>query len=185
MKLYPISTESIKPDDLQSGIATEIISIYTSPERTNMSGQELVSGWLGSTNDITSYAMGEFDDEPSIYNHLRSEGYIPLSEASANYPECDVEDDRLAQVEHPIWVPAILRYEEIANIPGHDGLDSWLWDERSRILNDIRAKLNIGLSLNDALKCIEQTLESEANNGGYTLVGLDRWLKDLWGEAES
>ncbi len=52
-KFYPISH-----DDLDSGL--EILTIQTEPGVTNTGYEELSDGWLGSTNGISSYALGEF-----------------------------------------------------------------------------------------------------------------------------
>lgn len=62
---YVITTEYAGPNRLDSHGA--IISrdpeatIQTTPGRTNMSGEERISGWLGQTGDWTSSAHGEFE----------------------------------------------------------------------------------------------------------------------------
>ncbi len=39
------------------------IRIQTKPGHTNMSGEEKVKGWLGTTNDWNHEALGEFDEQ--------------------------------------------------------------------------------------------------------------------------
>ena len=58
MKHYIVEHTYVGPDDLKESL---IIEVRTAPGTTNMSHEELIEGWLGTTNDWSCRAKGEFD----------------------------------------------------------------------------------------------------------------------------
>lgn len=53
-KAYPIRFEHIHQDETW-------IEVHGMPGRKNMSHEICISGWLGTTNDISAKALGEFE----------------------------------------------------------------------------------------------------------------------------
>jgi len=169
MKYYPVSRESVRPDDLRSGITTEAVTIRTTPGRTNMSNEPRSEGWLGTTNDIAEYALGAFDTPDACRQYLRDHGYIPLAECCEAIRTDDTDDWNQADGE--TWYPAICRYEQIADQFGNNALSRWFQYGEDEIVARIRGGESIGEVAKD--------LEKEANGEGFTLVGLEEFLQNL------
>ena len=55
---YLIGTTNVSPNAVRSGYSTEYHHLADQPGRTNMSNEERLRGWLGTTNDIQEYAYG-------------------------------------------------------------------------------------------------------------------------------
>lgn len=163
---YLIETESVRPDDLRSGIETRCITIQDHPGRTNMSNAELIDGWLGCTNDRNAHAVyhGSWD---ACQTWLSANGWIPVTEAQ---PECSV-DPTDEDGDCRVYVPEHCRLIEIANVFGNDALDSWLYECRG----DVLRRLQDGEDRED----IEAELCAEAEQEGYRLVRVDRWIEAL------
>jgi len=63
---YLIERKYVGPDDKASdgsiiGDTWHVMQICYTPGRTNQSDEELITGWLGTTNDWSAYAHGEYD----------------------------------------------------------------------------------------------------------------------------
>jgi hypothetical protein len=57
-KFYLIKREDVGPNGMDED---PIYEIHNAPGRTNSSREERTEGWLGTTNDISRHALGEFD----------------------------------------------------------------------------------------------------------------------------
>jgi hypothetical protein len=60
MKYYLTELEYVGPNPDQH-LNDHEFAIATMPSRTNMSGEEKIDGWLGTTNDWASYAHGDYE----------------------------------------------------------------------------------------------------------------------------
>jgi hypothetical protein len=75
MPYYITSSEYIGPN--RPKVDTRI-TIMTAPGRTNMSNEARLTGWLGTTNDFSCYAHGEFETEEAA-----------RAQVSANWPDAN------------------------------------------------------------------------------------------------
>ena len=54
---------------------SETVQLTTTPPKTNMSGEVLVNGWLGTTNDWSHNALGEFKTLEDALEELKILGF--------------------------------------------------------------------------------------------------------------
>lgn len=86
-KFYVLSSENVGPnaDDNKN---SHTYWVSTEPGITNMSRQVKLEGWLGTTNDVTEYAHGEFNSleeaKAWIEEELREEGFRIAEEDEDN-----------------------------------------------------------------------------------------------------
>lgn len=60
-RFYLVEREYVGPDrDSDNDIENHVFGIWSEPQCTNSSHQPLIEGWLGTTNDWSETAMGEF-----------------------------------------------------------------------------------------------------------------------------
>jgi hypothetical protein len=85
---YLISIEYVGPNTLDSkgNIIgdSETVQITTTPPRTNMSDEVMINGWLGTTNDWSSHALGEFKTLEDALSELKSLGFTSEVESEEN-----------------------------------------------------------------------------------------------------
>ncbi len=76
---YLVSSEYVGPNttDSRGDIIgdSETVKITKTPPTTNMSGDILINGWLGTTNDWSSHALGEFETLDDALAELKSMGF--------------------------------------------------------------------------------------------------------------
>lgn len=87
-KYYVISSEDIGPN---AEPLNEIVTITTEPGRTNLSNEIKIDGWLGTSNNTSDRAHGEFDTLESAKKYI-SENWPGYSEFDNEYTESDDED---------------------------------------------------------------------------------------------
>lgn len=171
-RFYLVQHESYRPEDLRSGTETRTIVIYDEPQLTNSSRQPRVSGWLGTTNDNNSHALGSATWGDAMA-WLDQEGWIPVTAIPDwSGDQDDVDSDGDCRV----YVPAHCALIEVCNTPGHDALDDWLYDCRS----SVKGRLARG----ESSTIIADELEREAAGEGYRLVDVGRWLDEIVREIE-
>ena len=59
-KFYVVSSEYVGPNPGETPEGTTM-GIYRTPGKTNQSHEERIDGWLGTTNDVSETAHGEFE----------------------------------------------------------------------------------------------------------------------------
>lgn len=146
---------SVGDENGENPIFDEIIEIVSEIPRTNMSGMEKESGWLGSTNDENSYAHGGFASVESARTYIIDYmgGKLISGELLDEYEE-NKEQYTTAKYEHD-------KYYFVADYFGHD-------------------EPNVeGLS-DEQIENLAEQLETEANNEGYCIVDdIEKYLKEL------
>ena len=71
---YLIEIEFLGPNARrQKGRRTHMVRVLTEPARTNMSLEEKVTGYLGTTDDWYQYALGEYPTAEAAAKFLRQE----------------------------------------------------------------------------------------------------------------
>ena len=165
---YLVETESYRPDDLRSGVETRSITIHDQPALTNMSLEPRVQGWLGTSNNINSHALGSgtWND---LIAWLTANDWIPLTEAAG------AEDDEIREAidddgDCRVYVPGDCRLIEIANVFGNDGLDRYLCDCAEEVIDMAHNK-------NMTAEEIADYLDEDAASRGYRLVGTLGWVE--------
>jgi len=163
-KYYVIEREYVGPN--QNNLSTDYhniafghyFEIQDAPGRTNMSGEERLDGWLGTTSDWASYAHGEFDSEESAREWIEDQ-------LSDGYRESDDDDELDPDV--------IARYyvgdETSVNI--FDAAE-WLHDSPPEI------------SADSDLNKLAEEIEEEAKSEGVTLWNTLDYLEELQNNLE-
>lgn len=154
-----VSISNISPNRMSIGdrngkspIFDETISIVSEVPRTNLSQEKRENGWLGQTNDYSSYAHGGFAsiDSARAYiidymgGKLISEEYLPDYDNRELYTTAKYEQYYFVED----WIKN--------NVPDVEGLS----DEQ--------------------VEKLAKQLESEANKDGYNILGdIAEYLRDL------
>jgi len=60
--ICPVIYEDVSPNALRSNVTRGCMVLHREPQKTNLGHQPLTEGWLGTTNDISATALGEFND---------------------------------------------------------------------------------------------------------------------------
>jgi hypothetical protein len=101
---YLIENEYVGPNKRDShGIwigDSRIMSICTKPGKTNMSGEERTDGWLGTTNDNSETAHGEFETIEAARSAAHKMGFVKTYESESEYAA--YEDEEYGIVEQ--WI---------------------------------------------------------------------------------
>lgn len=141
---YVLSSEYVGPN-LSERFNSHTVWISTKPGRTNMSNEPRTDGWLGTTNDWTHYAHGEFDT---------------IDEAREAIIEMLGEDRRLIDNEEfnedAIETYAASQYEEWDSENSVD----WCYDARDDITDE---------TTDERIDEIVSECEEVANSEGFTL----------------
>ena len=82
MKYYIIENDYVGPNRAGHELTTPAYTIQTTPGRTNMSHEERINGWLGTTNDWHVAAHGEYSDAAGVIEFFRRLG---LTDAEADH----------------------------------------------------------------------------------------------------
>ena len=150
MKMYYITaTEYVGPNQDQAKyVDADTIEISTEPARNNMNRAVRVYGWCGTTNDIKTYAHGEYytlddaktaitdifgdvrdcdsnnypfeTDDDSVVAVYKPGKYTPMSEeATAHWIDCSMQGDVTATTSDERIVELAAGYEADANLEGY------------------------------------------------------------------
>lgn len=137
------------------------LTIETSPGVRNMSREPAIAGWLGTTNDWSLTAHGEYETLEAAQAAADDLGYTEVSESEYDDTP-DVIETRVSKADaREQW----------------DASD-WLGASTSR--EKQLSELHITATTTDAeLSTIEETLTSDARAEGIELHGLDDHLEEL------
>lgn len=141
---------------------TRIIRIQTTPGKTNLSHQKRTKGWLGTSNDYSEYARGEFK---SIEDARAEAHRLGFTEEDESDGLDEFEDDVLEQ-----WVTpdAKLEHWDAMDYLSAAGMDSWpdhmTLDEAIEFLEAEAEKA--GVELHDTEEALKQIATSYRDQGG-------------------
>jgi hypothetical protein len=93
---YVIKSSYVGPNP-QQHLNADTIGIYTVPGRTNSSREIRTDGWLGTTNDWSEHAHGEFETIEDARAEIMSMG--PCRPADSEWAESDYDQNEMGCVE--------------------------------------------------------------------------------------
>jgi hypothetical protein len=164
---YPIRVENIGPNQKDH---TDHFVIQTVPGTTNMSHQELTDGWLGSTNDWSRTALGEFETLEEARESIRSESEVrpPKDHEIEDLPDPD-------EVER--WMVRDLSDGDLVTFDWDDSPDItyeadglvWLWsqDQGGTQQDDVWVAMAEGLNLDPRDRDSEDVILDELRGLGW------------------
>jgi hypothetical protein len=158
---YIISHKYVGPNnkDSKGNIIgdSETRVITTSPPLTNQSHEKKVSGWLGTTNDIASYAHGEFSTVELALQALKDDGFTSPVESD--------EEDAISE-----WQTESASRD---NWDVKDWLDSMTTEQ---IASEYGITAN---SSNDELEISSEKIEKEAENENINIYGAFDYFSEI------
>jgi hypothetical protein len=119
---YVISTCYVGPNPQQK-LNLDTIGIYTVPGRTNSSREIRTNGWLGTTNDWSKFAYGEFETIEDARAEIMLRG--PCRLANREWVRSDYDQNEMGCVE----LYMVGRHEALS---GGESAD-WCYNGRSNI----------------------------------------------------
>lgn len=147
MKKFYVIREIYSGSDYQNFNADQV-KISTKPATTNMSNEVRLHGWCGTTNDLATYAHGEYDTVESAVEHVKL--ICP-----DGYRELDEFDDEFGTV---VAVYKMGRYETL----DADATAEYIYDEvKQNVTSDMTAE--------QVQKLVDEW-EASANADGFTLT---------------
>lgn len=159
---YVISVSYTGPNDRDSRGNflgdTETMSITTEAPRTNMSREIRVNGWLGTTNDWSHYAHGEFEVYEDALGYVKNEGFTE-----------DVEENKADVL--GTWQRKSATLEKwdagnwLINAMGQDGV--------------LREYGISSETTDEEIKVLVERIKEEAENDGIALFGTKKCLVRL------
>lgn len=143
-KFYVIETQYNGPNqDSSQYCDADSISISTCPARGNMSGDVILEGWCGTTNDWAVYAHGEFDTQDEAEAAIRAK-FGDVRDVDANGDEFFTDEDEVA-----VFKPG--KYEELSD----EDTANWIYEALSEISAD---------TTDEELEQFEKLMEQSANS---------------------
>jgi len=147
---YIMETKYVGPNQTQDQyIDVDKIEISTSPAITNMSHEERIEGWCGTTNDWAVYAHGEYATIEEARAAITEKfGEVRDSDASGDSFESDDED-------------VVETYKPGKTPMSSQATADWAYEG---IQSDIEAE-----TTDERIAELVAEYEAEANSNGYTL----------------
>jgi len=172
-KFYLILSEYVGPNRKDSRGHwigdSRVMNICSRAGRTNSSRQELINGWLGTTNDNSLTACGEYDSIEAARSEAHRLGFTSEAVSEDEYPSIDDDDDTIVQ-----WISPVAAREQW-------DADDWFHTGCSR--DDTRQNYGItDKTTDDELDAIIETAEAEAEANNAEPHGLDDLFYELRNE---
>ncbi|MCP5428529.1 MAG: hypothetical protein H6966_09725 [Chromatiaceae bacterium] len=145
---YVIETKYVGPNSNQHA-DSDTIEITTKPAITNMSHEERIDGWCGTTNDWAVYAHGEYDAEKAARNAI-----------AEKFGECREDDNIETWDRAKRGVVTIFRPGKYAPMSSQATAD-WAYEG---IQSDIESD-----TTDERIAELVAEYEEEANSNGCTL----------------
>lgn len=145
---YVIERKYVGPNQDQYADA-DTVGIYTTPGRANMSKEVRLSGWLGTTNDWSEYAHGEYLTKEAAEAAIR--GMWEHVRDSCPSGEGFYLDDNCVALFKPGCYEAM----------GHQATADWCWQ-------GVEADITASTSDEQIAQLVKE-YEETANSFGYTL----------------
>jgi hypothetical protein len=175
MPIYPVLSNYCGPNDYVDGGHNKHCLLYgtyvvfrTTPGRTNMSHEPRAEGWLGTTNDWSETALGEFPDTAAAMAAVRDRiTYVKelIEESDEEEPYYEVDDTEDGNV---VQIPRF--YVRPIGINSVWDAGDWLDGCKSECRDHIR---------NQGLDSVVDNFTQLAAADGIHLTGLRDWLEDL------
>lgn len=144
---------------------SETITITTTSPITNMSGEVLTHGWLGTTNDWASYAKGEYDSLELALAELKELGFT-----------YQVDTDDVTDGDVSVWQRPEAALEKWS-------AGDWLGNAMSNEEICTEYKISANTS-DDQLVKISDKIDKDAENDGIKLFGSMDLLVEIRAELK-
>lgn len=161
-----IIEDNYPSNNVDSPFEEEVVTITQTVPRTNMSGEIRTEGWLGSTNNVSTYARGEYRSLRDAQNYVKKNYpmYVFVKKESNWSSAGELEDDLIykdKRYDWNIYTPEELLYDELRN---QDSLPLTIeWDRKQYVIQSKK---------DSNIKKLEDAIEKTANKDKFYVNGL-------------
>ncbi|MGA2226677.1 MAG: hypothetical protein ABSH41_19735 [Syntrophobacteraceae bacterium] len=170
---YLIEHKYVGPNkmDAQGNFYQKSMTIQTTPGKANMSHEKRTKGWLGTTNDRSATAHGEFENLDEARKRATELGYTHILRGETEY----ISDEEEGFVE---------QYISEADARKQWDADAWFLHENSREAM-CREYGITAESTDDELQRLTDSAEEDARSDGVELHGTYELFEELRDELRA